>query len=386
MKLRLGWSVLVFSLLAMHQAQTPAYEALLQRPSRLKSLSGTLTVKGQEGNDQWEMVYRVEFQHPNKFRIQTLAIQSPKPRQPFLLISDGSAVQKIEVVTKKQQLVQWSEFKPESLGEETTSLLLQWLLAPDRLKNTLETKMQADPNLTLEKVKGEDCQVVRWRSKPGEAELEFAFWVALDGVPRQAVTTRKGEASFTIREQWNPLSIDPPIEASRFALQPSESKPAKVASKSSETAPAKPKKRNYRRIAKAPDFTLRALTGQTVRLSNLRGKPVFLDFWATWCGPCRMTLPHTQTIYKHLGDKVHVLAVNLQEDPETIREFLRENRYTFPVLLDTQGTAARAYGVEGIPTFVLIDEEGYICWVKVGASQEMERELYRMLKEIGVPL
>ncbi len=130
----------------------------------------------------------------------------------------------------------------------------------------------------------------------------------------------------------------------------------------------------------APDFELENLEGKSVKLSELKGKPVFLDFWATWCGPCRRALPHTQEFAKKYKDKAHILAINVRESKEKVQQFMEQNNYTFPVLLDTEGEVARAYQVSGIPQFVIIDAEGKIQLIKVGYGQGVERELERVLQ------
>jgi len=133
--------------------------------------------------------------------------------------------------------------------------------------------------------------------------------------------------------------------------------------------------------APAPDFELESLDGKTVKLSELKGKPVFLDFWATWCGPCRRALPHTQAFSEKYKDKAHILAVNVREDKEKVRAFMEQNQYTFRVLMDSEGKTARAYGVRGIPQFVVIDAQGNIAFIKVGYGPGVEDELENALEK-----
>ncbi len=130
----------------------------------------------------------------------------------------------------------------------------------------------------------------------------------------------------------------------------------------------------------APNFTLESLDGKTVKLNELKGKPVFLDFWATWCGPCRRALPHTQAFFEKYKDKAHIFAVNVREEKETVRAFMERNKYTFPVLMDTDGSVADAYGVRGIPHFVLIDAKGNVQLIKVGYGPGAEKELESALQ------
>lgn len=129
----------------------------------------------------------------------------------------------------------------------------------------------------------------------------------------------------------------------------------------------------------APDFTLTNLKGEKVKLFDYRGKPVFLNFWATWCPPCRAEMPLIQKLYQEKGKKIQVLTVNIQEDQQTIEKFLKKNHYTFPVLLDKQGKVANQYWIQGIPTTFLIDKEGIIQTVWIEALQE--EDLKDLLKK-----
>jgi len=109
------------------------------------------------------------------------------------------------------------------------------------------------------------------------------------------------------------------------------------------------------------DFSLPALSGETRSLSSFKGKVVLLNFWATWCPPCRAEMPSMEKLYTSLkGKDFEILAVNLQEDPKTVKEFVTKNGYTFPILLDSSGKTGSVYGVRGIPTTYLIDKEGFV--------------------------
>jgi len=133
----------------------------------------------------------------------------------------------------------------------------------------------------------------------------------------------------------------------------------------------------------APDFTLTGLDGQEVTLSEFRGKPVLLNFWATWCGPCRLEMPFLQDIYeKWTGEGLVLLAVNLQEDPAKVKEFIDNAGYTFPVLLSPGNEVPLAYNIRGIPATFFIDADGIIRDIKIGAFLgvgEIESELAKIM-------
>ncbi|MBT2689624.1 TlpA family protein disulfide reductase [Bacillus sp. ISL-47] len=110
---------------------------------------------------------------------------------------------------------------------------------------------------------------------------------------------------------------------------------------------------------KAPDFELKNLEGETVKLSDYVGKKVMLNFWATWCPPCKAEMPDIQKFYTEKGDEVAILAVNI--DPQyDVAGFAKEMRVNFPILLDENEKAANAYQILTIPTTFFIDEKGII--------------------------
>ena len=116
------------------------------------------------------------------------------------------------------------------------------------------------------------------------------------------------------------------------------------------------------------DFTLQLLSGGSAALSSYKGKVVILNFWATWCPPCRAEMPSMETLYQRFKNEgLEILAVNLGENQATVRQFIQNNRYTFPVPLDSNNRIGAIYGVEAIPTSYILDRDGKIIARIVGS-------------------
>jgi peroxiredoxin/outer membrane lipoprotein-sorting protein len=132
----------------------------------------------------------------------------------------------------------------------------------------------------------------------------------------------------------------------------------------------------------APEFSLQSLDGKIYNLSDLKGKVVLLDFWATWCGPCREELPSIEKLYKEFSDKgLVVLGIN-DEDKEKVQQFVNQQKLTFPTLLDSGGAVARAYKVNAIPRVILIDKDGKIVKDITGYYPENEKILRELIGKL----
>jgi peroxiredoxin len=133
----------------------------------------------------------------------------------------------------------------------------------------------------------------------------------------------------------------------------------------------------------APSFTLVDLDGNQVSLSNFRGKAVFVNFWATWCPPCRAEMPEMEAVYQEYKNKdVVVIGVNVLESEDDVRQFVEQGGYSWTFLLDVSGEVAANYEVVSIPASFFIDREGIIQAVNIGSMTEqvMERKLAEAMR------
>ncbi len=124
---------------------------------------------------------------------------------------------------------------------------------------------------------------------------------------------------------------------------------------------------------KAPDFTLPNLDSESISLSDFSGKPVFINFWRINCSPCREEMPHLQAVYdESRGEDLVMLNINIGDSATSIKQFLQGSGLSIPVLLDTNITVARVYGIPGTPTAFFIDRDGLIQAKVIGPFPNKE--------------
>jgi thiol-disulfide isomerase/thioredoxin len=125
----------------------------------------------------------------------------------------------------------------------------------------------------------------------------------------------------------------------------------------------------------APDFVLDSNTGKPVKLSSLKGQVVMINFWATWCGPCRKEMPLLDSIYKQYKDKnFTLLGVNVEPDPKLANDWLKKTPVSFPVLYDVKSDVSDLYKVPGMPTTVFVDKKGNVRVIHRGYKDGDENE------------
>jgi len=133
----------------------------------------------------------------------------------------------------------------------------------------------------------------------------------------------------------------------------------------------------------APDFTLRTLQGANLRLKEQRGQVVMVNFWATWCGPCREEMPHLNRLYeKYRSSGFVVLAVNIDDDSRNATTMASKLGLKFPVLFDAEKSVSKLYDLKAMPSTVLIDRDGRVRYLHRGYLSGYETTYDRQIREL----
>lgn len=133
----------------------------------------------------------------------------------------------------------------------------------------------------------------------------------------------------------------------------------------------------------APDFSLKNLKGETVKLSDYKGKVVMINFWASWCGPCRQEMPLLEDMSNELGKAGFVLlGVNVDEDPADAKDFLSDVPVTFQILLDSKMEVAELYKTQAMPSSFFVDKSGNLAHLHAGYKKGEEEDYRKVIKKL----
>ena len=312
--------------------------------------------------------------------------------QKFKIISKGNDLNFLSVETQQQGNIQifrngsnltvYSEKDKKYIEREApkNSKLFLLIGGPDLLDSIIFGDTELPSSLTIQQAtepsgdqtQNNESQFQIKTDKGGEIKV----WLAMGNEPKlikvQSELPSNGISSGGIMniyfDNWKLNSVK---DESIFKFNPPEGV-SKVEKKKDETIGQK-----------APDFTLSTLDGKKVSLKDFKGKKVVvLDFWATWCPPCRRAMPIVQEVSNELKDKdVVFLAVNIDEDKAKVPDFVKNAGITLTVLLDTDGKVANSYNVTSIPRMFIIDKNGIIKAGHSGFSAEMKEELKKEILE-----
>jgi len=147
-----------------------------------------------------------------------------------------------------------------------------------------------------------------------------------------------------------------------------------------------PDQRSYRSVAavgsEAPDFELKDFTGRTWRLSDLRGRVVFVNFWATWCTTCKAEMPYKEKLYEKMqGRPFQMLGILFRDDPDNLVQYFKEHKVSLPTLISPDNEVARLYGITGVPETFIVDKNGIIREKIVGPREWDSPESIAMIEK-----
>jgi peroxiredoxin/outer membrane lipoprotein-sorting protein len=314
---------------------------------------------------------------PDKYRL-TFKDDSKE----IILVADGETtwtyMPKLKQYTKQQAAMSGDDDESDGEQADTLTIALRTLV----LFYENVTRYGSSAALAKDekvKVGGDriDCYVVRFQS----AKSQHQLWVDKERfvvvrhleVARQTMNGVLVEVH--INTNWKEAEIKLPPANDLFTFDP----PSNATEVQALNLPGE---RVLLTGKNAMDFELKDLQGTQVRLSDYRGKIVLLDFWATWCPPCRKELPSIEKLHRQFAGKdVVVLGIN-DEDSGTVKGFLKKNEYTLPTLMDSKKNVHRMYGARAIPTVIVIDRNGVIRVHYIGGRSEAD--LMAALKTAGL--
>lgn len=287
-----------------------------------------------------------------------------------LVVSDGSDTWKA-LPRSKQWLKQTAaasapDDDEEERGQDTRSAAKSFLLA----RYTVMKNAAASAELLKEEAyklgkSKVPCYVIRVRTADSQHDLwiDKERYLVLQHLQsgRTKLNESRGEVKISLKVKQ--LDVNADLPEALFRLEPEKGW------KEAEMLVLPGEERLQLTGQRAANFTLKTLDGDQVALDALNGKVVVLDFWASWCGPCRREMPALQKLKSEFAGKVAFLGIN-DEEPSTIKSFLKKNPFDMTVLLDGNRAVHRRYGIRAIPTLFIIDGSGVIREHFIGSKSE----------------
>jgi len=362
----------------------------------LKAFSQTMTtemkVSAESKTSSTESVFKVSFARPNKFYMN---LESGKLGGQ--MICDGKnaylytpVLNKYIIAPAPQNLTQIFETLDYQIvgGIFSSMSLIESMCTPDPYAQIMADVLKVE-HIGVEKVGSEDCDHLKFTQK----EFVWDLWVKQGKEPwikrvtadmTKALANKPGlppgfTALLSCTYTDSQENVEPTADQLAFKKPPN----AQEVRTFFEDKLAAPESAHPLVDKPAPSFDLDTVDGAKFDLAAHKGKVVVLDFWASWCGPCTMALPIVTEVTSGFKDKdVVFLAVNLQESPDQIKQFLDSKKLNINVGLDKDGKIAELYQVQGIPVTFIVGKDGKIAGVHAGFSPDLKESLSKELNDV----
>jgi thiol-disulfide isomerase/thioredoxin len=374
----------------------PALEAILRRTAEFYQKARTITVAIERAQSLGALSNRtnfeVAFERPNRFAIRS------KEGDPagITLVCDGTTMSTSIAALRKYTEVEAPKTfddvrkKDPIVQAVLIGMMVTELFAADPYAQLMEG-VQSTRYAGLETLDGAKAHHLGFT----QAQFDWEMWVAADGdplvrkvrldlsksMPAPPASTKGEKPKLTLTDTYTNWRIDAPLEAKVFRFQPPAGAQKVDSFFGGPGRPGGEPEPSPLLGKPAPDVDLKLLEKGEFQLKDHRGQHVvMIDFWATWCGPCVQEMPILAKVAASYKDKgVVFFAINQREKPDEIRGFFKGKDYQVTVALDPEGEVGGTYGVEGIPTLVLIDKKGMVQAVHVGYSPDIKTTLPKEL-------
>ena len=290
---------------------------------------------------------------------------------PFDVATDGKMGAAIDA--KKKVVMQGKMPDAGAMFGPAVVLLMHRLGAEDPYEHEMDGELKVEK---AETIAGVECDVISVKYEEDEAGSAKFFFGKKDHLPRRVDRMRgegddKGSVSFTAAD----FKADPTVPADAFAIKTPDGFSVK---KFDGGRPSLIEEGEA-----APDWTLKTPDGKEVSLKkDLAGKVVLMDFWATWCGPCKRAMPGVQKVFEHYKDNknVAVYGIATWEKDGDPAKYMKDQKYTYGLLLKGDDVA-KDYSVSGIPTFYIVGKDGKVFHASSGFKDGHDKELIELIDE-----
>lgn len=359
------------------------FETMHQAYFHLRSIHLLINTLISASGAQLKGTSELAFVRGKKFFLNQTGSMLPGQKEVFQVVSNGSKVQTYDSDLKQYTLKPYttSSFPPKTgdILSPGLQLFMPMLVNGKTTEDDSLPPIQPGTAAILHStIDGQPMELLRMGMK-GMPGSKLQIWVnpKTHLMRRFGLTMKSPQGMVGIHEDYIVKSVNTPIPSTMFLLK--TPKNAKLVDEF--ITPEQQQDQNIVAtfVGKpAPDFTLKDTTGKDVSLSSYKGHVVLLDFWATWCGPCQMTMPIFEQIHNEYSNQgLVVVGVNTWDTEKALAPYLKENatKYTFQILVDpstdpNQSVATKLYDVKGIPTTIIIDKNGVVQDYLIGVHEK----------------